>query len=295
MSDTEIIQEFLAESYENLDRLDRELVSLEKKPDDADTLASIFRTIHTIKGTCGFLGFSKLEAVAHVGENLLSKLRDGLIHLTPEATTALLAMVDAVRQMLSSIEAAGHEGERNDAELIATLTRIQSGEPAFRTAASSVPVRVIGEILIQNAGASPADVDSAVKKQAHNDPRHLGEILVEEGAVKSSDVVEALHVQQAARAHSNAADSTIRVDVGLLDKLMNLVGELVLARNQIIQFTNSSEDSSLLATSQRLNLLTTEIQAGVMKTRMQPIGNIWSKLPRTVRDLALACGKEVSD
>ena len=125
MSDTEIIQEFLVESYENLDRLDRELVSLEKKPDDTETLASIFRTIHTIKGTCGFLGFSKLEAVAHVGENLLSKLRDGLVQLTPETTTALLAMVDAVRQMLTTIESSGQEGERNDAELIATLTRLQ--------------------------------------------------------------------------------------------------------------------------------------------------------------------------
>src|ERR1700744_1029203 len=105
MSDNEIVQEFLVESYENLDRLDRELVSLEKTPGDAETLASIFRTIHTIKGTCGFLGFSKLEAVAHVGENLLSKLRDGELALNPEMTTALLAMVDAIRQMLASVEA----------------------------------------------------------------------------------------------------------------------------------------------------------------------------------------------
>jgi two-component system, chemotaxis family, sensor kinase CheA len=140
MSDNEIVGEFLVESYENLDRLDREFVSLEKDPRNTETLASIFRTIHTIKGTCGFLGFSKLEAVAHVGENLLSKIRDGVIHLNPEITTALLAMVDAIRQMLTSIENSGTEGERNDADLIATLTRLQTTEPgAQRTAEAAAP------------------------------------------------------------------------------------------------------------------------------------------------------------
>src|ERR1700752_6234 len=100
-NDSEIVKEFLVESYENLDRLDRDLVGLEKNPHDHDALAGVFRTIHTIKGTCGFLGFNKLEKVAHVGENLLTRLRDQLLTLTPEITTALLALVDAVRQILS--------------------------------------------------------------------------------------------------------------------------------------------------------------------------------------------------
>jgi flagellar motor protein MotB/HPt (histidine-containing phosphotransfer) domain-containing protein len=293
MSDIEIVQEFLVESYENLDRLDRELVSLEKTPGDEKTLASIFRTIHTIKGTCGFLGFSKLEAVAHVGENLLSKLRDGVLQLKPELTTALLAMVDAVRQMLASIEASGQEGERDDAALIAKLTALLKSEPVASGAEAPGAVPNIGELLIEKAGASPSDIRLAAEKQALGDPRHMGEILVEEGAVKSTDVVEALHTQQAARAQTSVSESTIRVDVALLDKLMNLVGELVLARNQILQFSNATEDAGIVAPSQRLNLITTELQEGVMKTRMQPIGNIWSKFPRTVRDLALTCGKEV--
>src|ERR1700759_1063248 len=122
MSD-DIIREFLVESAENLDLLDRELVALEKNPTAKDTLSSVFRTIHTIKGTCGFLGFTKLESVAHVGENLLSRLRDGELALNPEITTALLRMVDAIRQMLQSIETVGSEGERNDADLVETLTR----------------------------------------------------------------------------------------------------------------------------------------------------------------------------
>ena len=130
MSD-DIVREFLVESSENLDLLDRELINLEKDPGNRGMLASIFRTIHTIKGTCGFLGFTKLESVAHVGENLLSKLRDGELALNPEMTTALLAMVDAIRQMLASVEAVGNEGERNDQELIQTLTRLLQGSAAL--------------------------------------------------------------------------------------------------------------------------------------------------------------------
>ena len=304
MSESDIVKDFLIESYENLDRLDRDLVGLEKNPEDTEALAGVFRTIHTIKGTCGFLGFTKLEAVAHVGENLLTRLRDRQLTLTPEITTALLSMVDAVRQMLSQIEKAGQEGERDDSLLIATLTRLQQA-PTARIANAVIPVPQdaseaaglpanIGDILMQRAGVTPAEVQLAAAKQKEGDPRHMGEILVEQGAARPADVVDALHIQQASRVTAaSASDSTIRVDVGLLDKVMNLVGELVLARNQVLQFANRMKDTGFLAASQRLNLITTELQAGVMKTRMQPIGNIWGQFPRTVRDVALGCGKEV--
>jgi chemotaxis protein histidine kinase CheA len=129
MSD-DIVREFLVESNENLDLLDRELVLLEKDPQNKDTLSSVFRTIHTIKGTCGFLGFSKLDSVAQVGENLLSKLRDGVMQLNPEITTALLKLVDAIREMLKSIEGIGTEGERDDNALIETLTVLHRGVKA---------------------------------------------------------------------------------------------------------------------------------------------------------------------
>jgi two-component system, chemotaxis family, sensor kinase CheA len=305
MSDAEIVKEFLIESYENLDRLDGDLVALEKDPRSRDTLASIFRTIHSIKGASGFLGFNQLEAVTHVGENLLVRLRDGLLLLSPEITTALLAMVDAVRQMLGNIEASGSEGGRNDQELISMLTRLlpsqaeanPAPEPALAKEGSQPddlpePGPNIGDILISRGAAKVSQVYEAVEQQKAGDPRHLGEILVEQGAVKPQDVVEALHIQQQARGPS-ASDSTIRVDVGRLDRLMNRVGELVLLRNQILQHANSTEDSKLVETSQRLNLLTSEIQEGVMKTRLQPIGNIWDRFPRTLRDVALGCGKQV--
>ena len=302
--DTAIVREFLIESYENLDRLDQDLVVLEKDPANRDTLASIFRTIHTIKGTSGFLAFHQLEAVTHAGESLLSRLRDGLLPLNAEITTALLAMLDAVREMLKNIDASGKEGERNDQELISKLARLL--EPPAVSPRSEVtpakiepppipseqPVPSLGEILIKRGAAKLTEVQAAVEQQNAGDPRHLGEILVERGAVKSQAIVEALNAQQQARGQS-ASDSTIRVDVGQLDRLMNRVGELVLLRNQIVQYINSTEDSELVATCQRLNLLTTELQEGVMKTRMQPIGNIWSKFPRMVRDVALGCGKQV--
>ena len=315
----DIVKEFLVESYENLDRLDRDLITLEKNPSDREVLASVFRTIHTIKGTSGFLAFDKLGAVAHAGESLLGRLRDGELVLDPEITTALLATVDAVRQILASIEATGVEGERDDSELIARLTRLQKAPAAERenvleaktieektsaqrtieettieekTIEAAVVAPNIGDILMQRAGVTRAAVLFAAEQQKEGDPRHMGEILVEQGAAQPADIVDALRAQQAAPGQT-ASDRTIRLDVALLDQLMNLVGELVLARNQILQFANRSEESGLLATSQRLNLITSELQEGVMKTRMQPIGNIWSKLPRTVRDLALSCGKQV--
>jgi two-component system chemotaxis sensor kinase CheA len=300
--DAEIVKEFLIESYENLDRLDQDLIALEKDPGSPDTLASIFRTIHTIKGTSGFLAFNQLEAVTHVGENLLARLRDGLLALSPEITTALLAMVDAVRQMLGSIEAQGNEGERNDEELIATLTKLlQTNEatepvpaPPKKEAAQNRPAQPTPSprILPASPAATQASELHDAPSQEPAPPPQTGEVRFERAASKAGEAEDTVNPQPQARGQS-ASDSTIRVDVGQLDRLMNRMGELVLLRNQIVQHANSTDDSELLGTSQRLNLLTTELQEGVMKTRMQPIGNIWSKFPRTVRDVAMGCGKQV--
>jgi two-component system chemotaxis sensor kinase CheA len=148
MSDLDsLIQEFLAESRENLDRFDHDLVALEKTPQDRQRLASVFRTIHTIKGTSGFFGFTRLGAVTHAGENLLSRLREGELILGPEITTALLALVDAVRRMLDSIERTGQEGNTDDSVLLAQLTRLVEAPPR-RTA----------RCALSNSGrASPAE------------------------------------------------------------------------------------------------------------------------------------------
>ena len=359
----DIVKDFLVESHENLDQLDRDLVALEQEPTSHPLLSSIFRTIHTIKGTCGFLSFSKLESVAHVGENLLSSLRDGHLVLDAEITSALLAMVDAIRQMLASIEETGQDGDNEYADLISMLARLQPGNAAAEEEAAPVvapPVSLpdenilitqsdeptprrkkrarkarnnayvpelslvspqsqgvtsqpttgartemsdrLEEILVEQGVVQPEDVVEALDQQEAGDSRKIGDVLVEKGAAKPQEVAEAAKIQTEKRAtasqphpdaRASAADSTIRVDVDLLDRLMNLVGELVLTRNQVLQFTQTQKDTAFVATSQRLNLITTELQEGVMKTRMQPIGNVWSKFPRVVRDLALSCHKQV--
>ena len=303
MSDSDIVQDFLAESYENLDRLDRELVGLEKNPHDRDALGSVFRTIHTIKGTCGFLGFNKLEKVAHVGENLLTRLRDGQLTLNPELTTALLGMVDAVRQMLKEIQATGQDGAIDYPELRETLTRLQQvgasavklAEPPVHQEAPPPAPEGIAPAESEDIALSPAPV---AEKPARKKAPKAATLQPAEGGMggpsaepKHGDIA-APQQSVEARTHDKAAE-TIRVGVNLLDKLMTQVGELVLARNQLLQISNTVEDASLQAVSQRLNLIATELQEEVMKTRMQPIGNIWSQFPRTVRDVALGCGKEV--
>ncbi|QOV88121.1 chemotaxis protein CheA [Humisphaera borealis] len=291
----DIVKEFLIESYENLDRLDRELLQLEQPGEKRDTLSSIFRTIHTIKGTCGFLGFGKLEAVSHVGESLLSRLRDGELTVTPQIVSGLLAMVDAIRKLLANIETTNAEGDDAFPQVIATLTRLKESEAVTTPTAAAAPAEMAAPVA--RSTAVHTTVEAAPETTVASEVPASAPVaaIVEQPAepVSHDD-----HGDQSAAAASSPAaaglsDSTIRVDVSLLDKLMNLVGELVLARNQVIQFTARVENSNLAATSQRLNLITTELQEGVMKTRMQPIGNIWSKFPRVVRDLATMCGKKI--
>src|SRR5579872_5093502 len=172
MSDTEIVKEFLVESYENLDRLDRELVGLEKNPEDREALASVFRTIHTIKGTCGFLGFNKLEKVAHVGENLLTRLRDGQLILNPEITTSLLGMVDAIRQMLKEIESTGQDGVNDYPELRETLTGLQTssaGAAAVQPAIAGVE-RPVAEAQVPAVAIEPVPTLAAIPPAAQIAP-----------------------------------------------------------------------------------------------------------------------------
>jgi two-component system chemotaxis sensor kinase CheA len=325
----EIVKDFLIESGENLDRLDQELVKLENDPQSKELLASIFRTIHTIKGSCGFLGFARLEKVAHAGESLLSRLRDGLVPLTEEVSTVLLRMVDAVRHILSEIQASEHEGESDYPELREELKRLQGGDtkPAAGPSANSASGEItlaapanapgptaaappnpaspstqsnaachpapgkIGALLVERGIVTPEALATALHEQVLGDGRRLEEILVALGLCRQDDVLSAQQILES-RGRETGVE-TVRVGVNLLDKLMNLVGELVLARNQLLQFSSGAADAGFHNISQRLDLIAGELQEEVMKTRMLPIGNVWNKFPRMVRDLALSCGKEV--
>jgi two-component system chemotaxis sensor kinase CheA len=289
----EVITEFLVESYESLDQLDSDLLALEDAPEDRDRLASIFRTVHTIKGTSGFLALPKLERVAHVGENLLVPLRDGDLRLNSDIADGLLGMVDAIRDILGHVEGSGAEGDKDYAELVEKLQALlEEGKFGNDKDASS-------ENAPAAAAEQPADTDTTVEPAAQPEPEEAPVDAPEPVtqaptpvATPKAEVPADSGSESNERSHS-VTDSTVRIDVELLDRLMNLVGELVLSRNQILQFCGETEDATMIAASQRLNLITTELQEGVMKTRMQPIRKAWSKLPRVVRDLSATCGKKV--
>jgi len=251
----EVVREFVAESRENLQRMEHELVLLENSPQNGEILANIFRTIHTIKGTCGFFEFAGLETVTHTGENLLSKLRDRKIDADAEIISALLALVDVVRKYLSNIDSTGAEGDVDTTEIMALMSRFVAADQ------SSHP---------RPDRTDPSARDSDQKEAIGDEPRSSGE------------------------SPGGTTVSTVRLDVGLLDAMMGLVGELVLVRNQIVEHANEETDGPLASMSQRLHMVTTRLQEKVMQTRMQPIDAVFSSLPRLVRDLALDGGKRTS-
>jgi two-component system, chemotaxis family, sensor kinase CheA len=424
----DLLSEFLTETSENLAVLDVELVKLERNPNDMELLGNIFRLVHTVKGTCGFLGLPRLESVAHAGENILGKLRDGELVASVEAITAVLECLDRIRSIMSDLETNGSEPEGDDSTLIERLNHIAEGGAAPAPAAPAPkPVaapksqpkaeavatksasqsiyeqiggmgtidavvevmfsRVMGDLRIKHlfdgvnmdrlqgrmreylslvcGGPNTfGKVDlkcphaAAVGKgmnDAHFDafaghmqaalnalevPAHLAAMImaimfasrdeIMGRAESGSSPVSAatFHASGAAPAQEAApapveaepapskaataaamaaapakldsetkdsavANQSIRVNVELLENLMTMVSELVLTRNQVLQILRKQKDSEFAGPLQRLNHVTSELQEGVMKTRMQPIGNAWSKLPRLVRDLSHELKKKI--
>jgi two-component system chemotaxis sensor kinase CheA len=306
MDFAEEIRDFLIESNENLAALDQQIVELEKNPTDEKLIASVFRTIHTVKGTSGFFGFKVLGSIAHVAENILGQVREKQRPLTPELVSLVLQTMDAIRAVLDNVEANGAEGEDVYQELRARLDDAYHyrGAPAEMSAALVEAAHletVAAENRAAEAAASETDAPAQAAIRNKNESPMVTLADVEEIRVAAPVIAEprqrdgdspAAGVETYGRRADDggAANSTIRVDVSLLDKLMNLVGELVLARNQILQGPESGNSSG---TAQRLNLITSELQEGVMRTRMQPIGMVWNKLPRVVRDLASSLGKKI--
>jgi two-component system chemotaxis sensor kinase CheA len=273
-----LTREFLIESQEGLDRMERCLTDLEERPQDAGLIGEIFRSVHTIKGTTGFLGFKRLETLAHAGENLLGQLREGKLTADRPIITGLLHLLDGLRSILKTIEADGNEGEGEDARLIGQLEELQA--PAKAQAKRTVHAR---------AGAASAPVlppDPAPAPEPPSEPAQP-----EPAPAATPAPAEAESEQVRPRAQGSAAESTLRVDVTLLNRMMNLVGELVLTRNQVLQATSADPKMTLL--SRRLDMVTADLRESVMKARMQPVSNIFSKMPRIVRDLSQTLGRRV--
>ena len=291
----EDVKEFLIEGYEYLNQIEEDLVALEQNDADPNVMNRIYRSLHTIKGNSGFLGAEKLEAVAHAGENLLSRLRDRTMAITPEITSALLETIDAVRSHMEALEKTGEESPIAHTALLDRLLQLQAAEGAQSEVEPSA----------RSLESTPAALEVAAPEREKLD---LTTEPLCEKALLSIDQMAPPAITNTAAEQVNTADTesekfkisdtAIRVDVGLLDKLMNLVGELVLCRNQILEFAstqtaNVQNDDTLKSVSSRLNLVTSELQEGVMKTRMQPIRTIWNKFPRVVRDTAFSLGKQV--
>ncbi|MEG3840171.1 chemotaxis protein CheW [Microcoleus sp. herbarium14] len=275
----EDVREFLIEGYEYLNQIEEDLVALEQSNSDPEVMNRIYRSLHTIKGNSGFLGVEKLESVAHAGENLLSHLRDRTIAMTPEITSALLSTIDAVRSHMEALETTGQESPIAHTELLARLWQLQES--------AAIPEIVAREPEKSDSTPELLYVDDALLP--------IDELPL---PALTNNTTEQLTAVDTEGDKFKISDAAIRVDVGLLDKLMNLVGELVLCRNQILEFANTQtanaqNDDTLKSVSGRLNLVTSELQEGVMKTRMQPIKTIWNKFPRVVRDTAFALGKQV--
>ena len=288
MSDnSEFIAEFLIESSENLDQLDKDLLALEADPADPQRLASVFRTVHTIKGNSGFFGFSKLGAIAHSGEHLLGKLRDGKLRLDGPVAAVLYAMVDAIRSILQAIEATGTEGDSDYRDLSRSLAAVaeQPQAAAPEAAAAAPPAQPVAVPVAVAPPEPPAPSPAPVVTPEAPPPTPAP---AEQPRPPMAPVATTAATPAGPVA---SAETTVRVDVDLLASILDLVGELVLARNQLRSI--DSDDPAVQACAQRINAVTNALQETAVKTRLQPVEHVFSRFPRTVRDLAVSCGKEV--
>lgn len=281
----QVLRDFLAESQENLERLDQEFVDLENDPENQELLASIFRTIHTIKGSAGFLRLNNLEQVSHYAEDVLSRLRNHSLYLNVDLTTTLLRSVDCIKSILVHLQKHGNEGEHNVQEVTDSLKQIIDAP-----ANAAVPKRTETSPKPQQAPApeSEEQPQPATSIPATETVHFQGESGKPAKEHKVSETME--------HALSSVEDTRIHVDIGLLDHLMNLTGELVLARNRVMQITGSSQEidvQKMRNVAQQLNVIVSELQETMMKTRMQQVRKVFGVLPRLVRDLSTLNGKQV--
>ncbi|WP_343559860.1 hybrid sensor histidine kinase/response regulator [Kiloniella sp. b19] len=315
----DLLSEFLTETNEGLTTLDMELVKLEQNPNDTELLSSIFRLMHTIKGTCGFLGLPRLESVAHSGENIMGKFRDGELEVSEKGVSLILECLDKIREILGVLEATEEEPEGDDSDLIARLNAHADGMDAGAAPAAAAPAPVEAEpamgaaveeeeeeldelerafrdapgpeeFAAMQAAEAAAQEEAAAPVEAAPAPAPAP---VAEAPKPKAEAAKPKEPAKAAAPETSVANQSIRVNVDLLENLMTMVSELVLTRNQLLQILRTQKESEFAAPLQRLNHVVSELQEGVMKTRMQPIGNAWAKLPRIVRDLAHELDKKI--
>ncbi|MBN9582119.1 MAG: hybrid sensor histidine kinase/response regulator [Afipia sp.] len=311
----DLLREFLTETNESLDTVDNQLVKFEQDPNNARILDNIFRLVHTIKGTCGFLGLPRLESLAHAAETLMGKFRDGM-PVTGEAVTLILSTIDRIKDILGRLEATEAEPDGSDADLIEALHDM--AEHGAAPAAAATPAEqpaTTGTVVMQTLERElrPGEVSLDELERAFRETEVeivaplTPPVAVAPPFAAAPPVVAAppavpapkaagpkkLAAEAEAGEGDKIANQSIRVNVDTLEHLMTMVSELVLTRNQLLEISRRNEESEFKVPLQRLSNVTAELQEGVMKTRMQPIGNAWQKLPRIVRDLSSELGKQI--
>jgi two-component system, chemotaxis family, sensor kinase CheA len=302
----DLLREFLTETTESLDTVDVELVRFEQDPNNAQILGNIFRLVHTIKGTCGFIGLPRLEALAHAAETLMGKFRDGM-PVTGEAVTLILTTIDRIKEILDELETARREPPGADPDLIGRLERMAMAvEGPGKAGAARDPAKEAGGARVDQPlarslrpGEAPLDAlerafrETAVENDPPSSPAGEGAAGAAETAASRQPARDDKDDGESGHRSGRAAQQTLRVNVETLEHLMTMVSELVLTRNQLLEIVRRHEDSEFKTPLQRLSNVTAELQEGVMKTRMQPIGSAWQKLPRAVRDLSAELGKDI--
>ena len=325
--DEELLSEFILESRESLDSIDTAFLSLEADPTNLEPVREIFRSLHTIKGTSGFLGLKSLEKISHAGESLLALVRDGELPATTEITETLLSTVDELRRCLDLLAGGETDQAESHAGLIDRLISLKDGtageadEADVADIADTAPVLVkssdaatdppsddetstprvripLGRLLVEREVITNAQLKQAVNLQHRGDTRMLGELLVALGATTDGKISRAVEAQQQVDMTTGEAsapigeDASVRVDVGLLDGIITMVGELVLSRNQLVQAADSGADVS--RKTQELAHITSSLQEVALRTRMQKVSTAWRALPRVTRDVAKVSGKLVA-
>jgi two-component system, chemotaxis family, sensor kinase CheA len=318
----DLLREFLTETSESLDTVDNQLVRFEQDPNNAKILDNIFRLVHTIKGTCGFLGLPRLEALAHAGETLMGKFRDGM-PVTAEAVTLILSSIDRIKEILAGLETTEAEPEGTDQDLIVKLEEmVERGVEALSqpsaSSASSQPIAASAPLVPVEQGTlvpqtlerplRPGEVSLDELERAFRETATEAAPVPGPAAPPKQDAAPAQRASSAKETKAAAkktiaesettegdrvANQSIRVNVDTLEHLMTMVSELVLTRNQLLEISRRNEDTEFKVPLQRLSNVTAELQEGVMKTRMQPIGNAWQKLPRIIRDLSGELNKQI--
>jgi len=279
MDENPYVEEFLLDVQEAVVQLDRNLVELEKDPSNRNLLGEIFRSVHTVKGSCGFIGFKILESVAHEAENLLTQLRDGSLTLTTPMVDTLIRVLNAFRKILSNIKTSNTEGTEDFAELIQTLLQLQQSPPA------PAPGSAVETTAVESAPAPKA-------KEAEPPPPEARETSPASPSPKAG--IADPGPREPAGKTTEDAETGIRVNTEHLDRLTDRVGELVIIRNQILQnVSKHSGKMSMQTVSHQIDRIISELQEKIMRTRMQAIGSIWGKFPRLVRDCAMHYSNKV--